>query len=311
MGPRWEIADADALTFALRFYEHALSGLSLGEAVRQARIALSGPDARPLSFAGYVLYGDPRGALPKERIRLPAQAPTRSTPSKDNLPAAPVVLPGTKGPPRRRMLRPFAATAIALGLLFIALVGVVWMRNPVRPDVASPAPAPTAAPVEATAATGVPAPSPAAEGPVRLCVLPFKNISGEAELDFLREGMTEAVMTDFGHDRGIRLIERAQVDLEISELEFSNSRYVDPRTRARIGQIQGAEVVVMGGFQRAGRTVRAHARFVHVETGEILKSVRVDTEVGPRADGALFDLQDALAARVREAVPDVVARLRP
>ncbi|MBX5483063.1 MAG: CHAT domain-containing protein [Myxococcaceae bacterium] len=51
IGPRWEIADADALTFALRFYERALRGMELGEAVRQARRELSAAQARPLSFA--------------------------------------------------------------------------------------------------------------------------------------------------------------------------------------------------------------------------------------------------------------------
>ncbi|MBX5483062.1 MAG: hypothetical protein IRZ16_14650 [Myxococcaceae bacterium] len=146
---------------------------------------------------------------------------------------------------------------------------------------------------------------------MRVCVLPFKNISGDADLDFLRDGMTEAVMTDFGQADGVTLIERAQIDLDIQELEFSQSRYVDPATRAKIGAIQGAEVVLLGGFQRAGTTVRAHARFVDVETGEVLRAVKVERTARRRhEDGLLFELQDDLAARVRDVVPDIVAQLR-
>src|SRR5207237_186824 len=51
LAPLWDVPDADALTFALRFYEHALAGVPFGDAVRDARRALAGGPAAPLSFA--------------------------------------------------------------------------------------------------------------------------------------------------------------------------------------------------------------------------------------------------------------------
>ncbi len=59
LGTSWEIRDESGKKFALRFYEHLLSGKAVGEAVRLARLGLtaSGSD---MSWAAYVLYGDPR-----------------------------------------------------------------------------------------------------------------------------------------------------------------------------------------------------------------------------------------------------------
>lgn len=308
VGPRWDVADEDALIFALRFYEKALSGLSLGEAVRAARSALkASEEARPLSFAGYVLYGEPRQGFPKEQIKLGAEAATRSPQAREDLASLPVALKG-KGPPRPKH-RPLVALMVALPLLAAGAAGVVWLRGHVRPSLVKEQP--NTGTVLTPENQNAPPRAAPLTGPVRMCVLPFKNISGDPELDFLRDGMTEAVMTDFGHNRGVRLIERAQVDLEIQELEFSNSKYVDPQTRAKIGEIEGAEVVVMGGFQRAGSKVRAHARFVRVETGEILKAVRVESEIPAGQEEALFGLQDELALNVRGALQHVVDRVRP
>jgi len=63
IGPMWEVGDDDALAFALRFYEGALAGIPLGEAARAARQELARMSRLPLSFAGYVLYGEPRTAM--------------------------------------------------------------------------------------------------------------------------------------------------------------------------------------------------------------------------------------------------------
>ena len=61
LGTSWEIKDKPSSQFALRFYKHLFSGKkTVGDAVRQARLALT--DRRDTSWAGYLLYGDPRTA---------------------------------------------------------------------------------------------------------------------------------------------------------------------------------------------------------------------------------------------------------
>lgn len=61
LGPLWGVRDDWAQEFALTFYKHALAGGTLGESVRQARLAMR---AKADDFwAGWVLYGDPSDYL--------------------------------------------------------------------------------------------------------------------------------------------------------------------------------------------------------------------------------------------------------
>jgi TolB-like protein len=305
VGPRWDIEDEDALGFALRFYEHALAGGACGDAVLRARQSLRGPEHRPLSFAGYVLYGEPRELLPGARaVKAPPRA-TRSA-STERVPATAFAARPAAAPASRRKLALGAAAVAAVAAL---AVGYALARGGPR----GAAPEEPVAEQEAPGRPGGPPRTAASArtGPVRLSMLEFKNISRDAELDFLTDGLTESMITDFGEHPGVRLIERAQIELDLKELEFSQSRYVDPGARAELGKIVGAEVVVLGGFQRVGRTMRARARFVDVETGEVLHALWVERALTDGDDAALFELQNKLSDEVRNAVPALLARARP
>lgn len=149
-----------------------------------------------------------------------------------------------------------------------------------------------------------PAPPRPRTGEVRLTVLPFKNVSADKDLDSLKEGLAEAVVTDFESSAGFKVIEHGLVGEEIEYIEFTQTKYVDPATKAQLGKIKGAEVVVMGSYQHSGRVFRANARFVDSETGEILQSIKVEAP-------ASFALQDKLGAEVQRLAPAVHSQLRP
>ena len=60
VGTFWEILDEPSSHFALSFYKYLLSGLTMGEAVRQSRQALIREyGEETIVWASYVLYGDP------------------------------------------------------------------------------------------------------------------------------------------------------------------------------------------------------------------------------------------------------------
>jgi CHAT domain-containing protein/cytochrome c-type biogenesis protein CcmH/NrfG len=60
VGTFWEILDEPSRCFALQFYEHLLKGLTIGEAVRQARLAIIQEyGEETIVWASYLLYGDP------------------------------------------------------------------------------------------------------------------------------------------------------------------------------------------------------------------------------------------------------------
>ncbi len=59
VGTFWEITDEPGSHFALEFYEHLLSGSTVGESVRLARQKLSDEYETDICWASYILYGDP------------------------------------------------------------------------------------------------------------------------------------------------------------------------------------------------------------------------------------------------------------
>ncbi len=60
IGTFWEILDEPSSKFALECYKHALSGKTIGEAIRQARLALIKEyGEETIVWASYLLYGDP------------------------------------------------------------------------------------------------------------------------------------------------------------------------------------------------------------------------------------------------------------
>jgi class 3 adenylate cyclase/TolB-like protein len=372
LAPLWSVPDSDALSFALRFYEAALAGVPFGEATRRARRALASSHTAPLSFAGYILYGDPRATLPQEDARLPLRGRTRSgsqprvasqaasqpasQPAPQPAPQEAATLARTPSarsarPPPTPAPTPAASTPAALtpaaltpvgptplasgtapapprGLSIVALgaagglvIGAVLVAalalSRGAPEVERPGEG-GGAEVQEPGGGAAPAPAPGARvhtGPVRVSVMPFKSSGApDAAFDYLKLGLPEVLVTAFAESagRGVQIIERGQIDVDIQELEFSQSKYVDPATRAALGKIGGAEVAVLGAYQvsaaggEAKPALRFTARFVDVETGEILAAAKVDG----KADD-VFGLQDALAVEVKKAIADVQARMRP
>ncbi|MCK4389833.1 MAG: CHAT domain-containing protein [Desulfobacterales bacterium] len=60
VGTFWEILDEPSSRFAMEFYKHLLSGMTTGEAIRKARLALIKKyGEETIVWASYLLYGDP------------------------------------------------------------------------------------------------------------------------------------------------------------------------------------------------------------------------------------------------------------
>ena len=59
IGTLWPIFDEGAAEFASTFYESLLAGQSLGEAMRLARLRVRESRPHDVTWASFVLYGDP------------------------------------------------------------------------------------------------------------------------------------------------------------------------------------------------------------------------------------------------------------
>ena len=149
----------------------------------------------------------------------------------------------------------------------------------------------------------VASPVPEVAGPLRVAVLKFKNLGGEAKLNGLVEGIGETVIMRSPARPDVTLVERNQVDQAIQEIDFGLTKYVDKKTAAALGQMAGVSVAVQGGFQTAGGQIRVNARLVRVATGEI-----VDSLVITQPESDLFAAQDAVAAELKRRLVTMAAR---
>ncbi len=222
-----------------------------------------------------------KASQPREQTSQPHQ------PSVSNVATAP--------PPPRRRTPKIVAAALLLG----ALLGVVaWWA---RPTPATTTTTKIKREQPTTPADDAPDPPPpllparAADHPWRLAVVQYKNLGGDRDLELLSEGIGDTLATALGglHSR-LRLVERNQIDKALKEIDLGQSKYADQQTAVALGKITGAELVILGGFQRDGDRVRVSTRLVSSESGEVIDSIKLT-----RPAGNLFAVQDAVAARVQ------------
>ena len=110
----------------------------------------------------------------------------------------------------------------------------------------------------------------------RVAILYFDNTSGEVKLNKLKKGLAGMLISDLSNVYMLNVVERDRLESIISEQELSNSKEFDSSTAAKLGKLLGAEIILTGSYFEMFGAFRIDARFINVETGEILKSEGVD-----------------------------------
>lgn len=102
-----------------------------------------------------------------------------------------------------------------------------------------------------------------------LAVLYFEN-AGSSQLDPLKVGLAQMLVSDLRGTPGITVIERSQLQAIMDELKLGHSGVVDPATAAKVGKLLGADTLLLGSYFELMGTLRVDARLVRVESGEIV-----------------------------------------
>ncbi len=141
--------------------------------------------------------------------------------------------------------------------------------------------------------TGPPAkPAPAAEplalAPARpdapsIAVLPFANMSGDAEQEYFSDGITEDVITDLSRLSGLLVIAR-------NSTFTYKGRATDVR---QVGRELGVSHVLEGSVRRTGDRLRITAQLLEAATGHHLWAERYDRRIED-----VFALQDEITQKI-------------
>ena len=127
-----------------------------------------------------------------------------------------------------------------------------------------------------------------------MAVLPFANLTGDPDHDWIRDGIAAALINDLQRRLAPRLdvLPRQQLGAALAPGE---APVAVPRVQ-EVGRDLGARWVVSGSYRRLGDRIAITGRLIEVASGEVTRGSRVE---GPLEE--LFALQDRLAS---ELVPD-------
>lgn len=126
-----------------------------------------------------------------------------------------------------------------------------------------------------------------------IAVLPFVNISDDAEQEYFSDGMTEDLITDLSKISSLAVFPR-------TETEAYKGRAVDVR---EVGKALDVRYVIAGSVRKAGEQVRINAQLIDTGTGVQLWGERYDAaldEIFSLQDRVLEKIVGALALRLSE-----------
>jgi adenylate cyclase len=171
--------------------------------------------------------------------------------------------------PRRRLPLALAAAVAALGVIVVA----GWWLLQTEPEATAP---------------------PRAERSI--AVLPFTNMSGEAEQEYFADGISEDLITELSRFEGLLVIARN------SSFRFKGQA-VDV---TEVAKALGVRYVLEGGVRRTGERVRITAQLIDADTGGHLWAERYDRELTD-----VFAVQDDVTRQIIAALQAELGGLTP
>ncbi len=156
--------------------------------------------------------------------------------------------------------------ALLLAFTIVAVVAGLWYRSASRvPE------------LQTSAQSGIPA----------IAVLPFRNLSDDAENEYFSDGLSEELLNVLAQNRGLRVAARS------SSFQFKGKN----KELKDIGKQLKVSTILEGSVRKSGNRVRISTQLVNVADGFQLWSETYDRELND-----IFAVQDDIANSVSEAL---------
>jgi tetratricopeptide (TPR) repeat protein len=149
----------------------------------------------------------------------------------------------------RSLLHPAALMAILVGVSLAIYVGRE-MRQANRP------------------LAGVTLPQMPGRQPV--AVMFFENQSASVDLDWLREGLADMLITGLSRSKNLTVLSRQQLQVVLERIEEGRTGGNQFEEALDVARRCQAEVIVLGSFARLGETIRIDAQLHDARTGQLL-----------------------------------------
>ena len=164
-------------------------------------------------------------------------------------------------PRRKRLLLPVAAAlAVALGV-------AVWLLRPPPPETPPPS----------------------------IAVLYFENASGDSDLDWLRTGLTEMLVTDLSQIPNVAVVSTNRLFQILKGLDQQDEQVFSADVVREVSEQAKTDKVIQGSFMKAGDRIRIDIQILDPASAEILTTEKVEGE----GESSLFSMVDSLSRRVQ------------
>lgn len=116
-------------------------------------------------------------------------------------------------------------------------------------------------------------PSAASSTNACVAILPFRELSGQATVfgAFLAEELTTVVV----QNGKVQIVERAQLEGVLTELEFDNSGLIDAESAKKIGKLSGASAILAGSITELATYVAVNCRVIDGQSGQVKGAAQV------------------------------------
>ena len=141
-----------------------------------------------------------------------------------------------------------------------------------------------------------------------LAVLPFRNASGDASLDWLGPSLADMLTTDVGQSARLRTISPDRLHQVLSDLRITPGTAIDPTMVGRIAEFSNADTVVWGQYAKFGDHIRIDATVLDLKHNR-----RAPLKIEAAGEKEIPGTVDGLAELIRTNLavsPDVLKELK-
>ena len=131
-----------------------------------------------------------------------------------------------------------------------------------------------------------------------VAVLYFDNLSGDAELEWLRKGLTDMLVTDLSQSPDLRVLSTDRLYQILSDMKKLDERSTSFETVRAVAEEADADTVILGSYAKLGDTIRISYKIQDAGTGEILEARSADA----KAQEELFARIDELSREIRQSL---------
>ncbi|MDT4969122.1 MAG: hypothetical protein QOJ64_3859 [Acidobacteriota bacterium] len=108
-----------------------------------------------------------------------------------------------------------------------------------------------------------------------VAVMFFDNQSGSKDLDWLREGLADMLITDLSRSKNLTVLSRQQLRALLDRAGHQPSERITLEEAIDIAQKSKAGIVLMGSFARLGEQIRIDAQLHDARDGQLLSAERL------------------------------------